>query len=109
HPTDVAVRICAERSSGGTLSLSCSCKDLHLPMAAGGSSMRSLVTAALAAGLVLLSAVGAAAQSSSPAATAMATPSAGWSDELTGEPDRLDIATTVAPISSIVRNIGGDR
>lgn len=35
--------------------------------------------------------------------------SAGWYDELTGEPDRLDVATTVAPVSSIARNIGGDR
>jgi ABC-type Zn uptake system ZnuABC Zn-binding protein ZnuA len=35
--------------------------------------------------------------------------SLGWQDVLTGGPDRLDVATTVAPISSIVRNIGGDR
>ena len=34
---------------------------------------------------------------------------AGWTDTLTGQPDRLDVATTVAPISSIARNIGGDR
>jgi manganese/iron transport system substrate-binding protein len=33
----------------------------------------------------------------------------GWHDELTGGSDKLDVATTVAPISSIVRNIGGDR
>ncbi|MGD9712410.1 MAG: metal ABC transporter substrate-binding protein [Thermomicrobiales bacterium] len=33
---------------------------------------------------------------------------AGWSDEL-GENDLLDVATTVAPISSIVRNVGGNR
>jgi ABC-type Zn uptake system ZnuABC Zn-binding protein ZnuA len=33
----------------------------------------------------------------------------GWQDTLTGEPDKLDVATTVAPISSIARNIGGDR
>lgn len=31
----------------------------------------------------------------------------GWSDEFTDD-DRLNVATTVAPISSIVRNIGGD-
>jgi manganese/iron transport system substrate-binding protein len=36
-------------------------------------------------------------------------PSLGWADTLTGEPDKLDVATTVAPISSIARNIGGDR
>ena len=35
--------------------------------------------------------------------------SLGWQDELTGGPDKLDVATTVAPISSIARNIGGDR
>ena len=35
--------------------------------------------------------------------------SAGWQDELTGGDDKLDVATTVAPVSSIARNIGGDR
>ncbi len=35
--------------------------------------------------------------------------SLGWQDELTGEADKLDVATTVAPISSIARNIGGTR
>lgn len=35
--------------------------------------------------------------------------SLGWQDELTGEPDKLDVATTAAPISSIARNIGGTR
>lgn len=35
--------------------------------------------------------------------------SLGWTDVLTGGPDRLDVATTVAPISSIARNVGGDR
>ncbi len=33
----------------------------------------------------------------------------GWSDELGTDSERLDVATTVAPISSIARNIGGDR
>ena len=33
----------------------------------------------------------------------------GWQDELVGGADMLDVATTVAPISSIARNIGGDR
>lgn len=45
------------------------------------------------------------AQSPSPAPP----PVLGWHDELTGEPDKLDVATTVAPISSLARNIGGDR
>jgi manganese/iron transport system substrate-binding protein len=35
--------------------------------------------------------------------------SLGWHDELTGAADLLDVATTVAPISSIARNIGGTR
>jgi ABC-type Zn uptake system ZnuABC Zn-binding protein ZnuA len=34
--------------------------------------------------------------------------SLGWSDELTDN-GRLNVATTVAPISSIVRNVGGNR
>jgi ABC-type Zn uptake system ZnuABC Zn-binding protein ZnuA len=33
----------------------------------------------------------------------------GWTDVLTGGADKLDVATTVAPISSIARNVGGDR
>ncbi len=35
--------------------------------------------------------------------------SLGWHDQLTGQPDKLDVATTVAPISSIARNVGGTR
>lgn len=35
--------------------------------------------------------------------------SLGWQDALTGGLDRLDVVTTVAPISSIARNVGGDR
>ena len=46
---------------------------------------------------------------SRPAQRPAGAPSLGWYDELTGEPDMLDVATTVAPISSIARNIGGDR
>ena len=69
--------------------------------------MRRFATAVLAASLVVASAVGTVAQSTAPSAGA--TGSAGWQDELTGEPDLLDVATTVAPISSIARNIGGDR
>jgi manganese/iron transport system substrate-binding protein len=37
------------------------------------------------------------------------TSSLGWYDELTAADDKLDVATTVAPISSLARNIGGDR
>jgi manganese/iron transport system substrate-binding protein len=42
-------------------------------------------------------------------ATTGADASLGWHDELTGGPDKLDVVTTVAPISSIARNIGGTR
>lgn len=44
-----------------------------------------------------------------PAASVTAVPHLGWSDELTGGPDMLEVATTVAPISSLARDIGGDR
>jgi manganese/iron transport system substrate-binding protein len=71
--------------------------------------MRPLVATAIALPLILVSAAGAVAQLPDPAASAGAAPSAGWYDELTGEPDMLDVATTVAPISSIARNIGGNR
>lgn len=33
----------------------------------------------------------------------------GWSDDLVDDNGKLNVATTVAPISSIARNIGGDR
>jgi ABC-type Zn uptake system ZnuABC Zn-binding protein ZnuA len=33
----------------------------------------------------------------------------GWTDTLTGDPDKLDVATTVAPISSLARSVGGTR
>jgi manganese/iron transport system substrate-binding protein len=35
--------------------------------------------------------------------------SIGWSDDLGQDNGKLNVATTVAPISSIVRNVGGDR
>src|ERR1041384_97163 len=46
-----------------------------------------------------------AAQDATPAATSPL----GWSDELTDDNGKLNVATTVAPISSIARNVGGDR
>jgi manganese/iron transport system substrate-binding protein len=66
--------------------------------------VRPLLAAAVAG---LLVAAPAAAQSTSPSAAPV--PPLGWQDELTGAPDKLDVATTVAPISSLARNIGGDR
>jgi ABC-type Zn uptake system ZnuABC Zn-binding protein ZnuA len=71
--------------------------------------LKSLAVTALAA-LCLVIASPVAAQSPFPSAQpSIPTSSLGWYDELTGEPDMLDVATTVAPISSIARNIGGDR
>jgi manganese/iron transport system substrate-binding protein len=80
----------------------------------------SLLSIVLSAVLVVGSAASAgagAAPPTSPATEPLAAPSdhglatgtAGWYDELTGEPDLLDVATTIAPISSIARNIGGTR
>jgi ABC-type Zn uptake system ZnuABC Zn-binding protein ZnuA len=61
-----------------------------------------------AAGLVLtrLGIEATIAQNSTPGATP--TPNLGWSDDFANN-GLLNVATTVAPISSIVRNIGGDR
>jgi ABC-type Zn uptake system ZnuABC Zn-binding protein ZnuA len=42
-------------------------------------------------------------------ATQSPDPAPGWGDVLTGGPDKLDVATTVAPISSMARTIGGSR
>jgi manganese/iron transport system substrate-binding protein len=74
-----------------------------------GGPRSALLSSAIALTLVLGSTAAAAAQSPTPAPSAGATGSLGWYDELTGEPDLLDVATTVAPISSIARNIGGTR
>ena len=64
--------------------------------------------ALLVAALVAFTVLPVAAQS--PAAIAPGgVPPLGWQDELTGQLDMLDVATTVAPISSLARNIGGDR
>jgi manganese/iron transport system substrate-binding protein len=72
---------------------------------------RSFRVAAALSLAALIAGGGATAQSpsaGSPAATDEA-PTLGWYDELTGGADVLDVATTVAPISSIARNIGGTR
>ena len=72
-------------------------------------SMRPLFRAASAVLFIaVLSIACAPAQGSSLPATGAGT-SLGWADALTGKPDKLDVATTVAPISSIARNVGGDR
>ena len=70
------------------------------------ASHRPLILAAL---LVTIVACAPASQSNvGPGASGQPGASLGWYDELTGEHDKLDVATTVAPISSIARNIGGD-
>ncbi len=58
-------------------------------------------------GIALAGRFGAAlAQDATPAAP---TSSLGWSDSFEGDNSKLNVATTVAPISSIVRNVGGTR
>ena len=64
----------------------------------------------VAAVAVLLTLVAACAPSGGPGPAAVSPAVAsGWQDVLTGGDDKLDVATTVAPISSIARNVGGDR
>jgi manganese/iron transport system substrate-binding protein len=63
----------------------------------------------LAEALLLIVAATACSTTASPAASAATDASLGWGDTLTGGGDMLDVATTVAPISSIARNIGGTR
>ena len=65
---------------------------------------------AVAAAFIVIAAAGCstASGSSSPGTSDGGRTSLGWQDALTGGSDKLDVATTVAPISSIARNIGGD-
>jgi ABC-type Zn uptake system ZnuABC Zn-binding protein ZnuA len=58
---------------------------------------------------IALLAIGCTPASGGSSTASVRTASLGWADALTGLPDKLDVATTVAPISSIARNIGGDR
>jgi manganese/iron transport system substrate-binding protein len=68
--------------------------------------MQRLASSALAVTTVLVVACGPAGSASTPV---RAGASLGWHDTLSGGADKLDVATTVAPISSIARNVGGDR
>ena len=68
---------------------------------------RTRAAVAFAAALLLGACTGSGA--AGPPSGAAGGTSLGWVDVLTGGPDRLDVATTVAPISSIARNVGGDR
>ncbi|HET7030145.1 MAG TPA: metal ABC transporter substrate-binding protein [Candidatus Limnocylindrales bacterium] len=67
----------------------------------------AVLPAALA--ICLLAGCGDEGASGVPAGAHGAGSSLGWTDTLTGGTDKLDVATTVAPISSIARNVGGDR
>jgi ABC-type Zn uptake system ZnuABC Zn-binding protein ZnuA len=69
-------------------------------------SRRSLLGGLAVVGVIgLAGRRGVAAQDATPAAER----TLGWSDELEDGNGKLNVATTVAPISSIARNIGGDR
>jgi ABC-type Zn uptake system ZnuABC Zn-binding protein ZnuA len=70
---------------------------------------RRLSAVVAAAAVALVTAGCAPAGTSGQPASGAVGASLGWQDALTGGPDKLDVATTVAPISSIARNIGGDR
>jgi manganese/iron transport system substrate-binding protein len=71
---------------------------------------RRTVAVVIAAAVLVLGAAGCSAPGSgTPPPSGSGGTSLGWQDVLSGGPDKLDVATTVAPISSIARNIGGDR
>jgi len=63
--------------------------------------------AVIGVALLFVACAGGSGSSSGP--TSVSGSSLGWYDGLTGESDKLDVATTVAPISSLAREIGGDR
>ena len=71
------------------------------------TTRRPLVLAALL--LTVVACAPASQSTAGPDASGQPGTSLGWYDELTGGTDKLDVATTVAPISSLARNIGGDR
>ena len=69
------------------------------------------VARAVALSFVLLAVASALAPTGTPTAAQSAPPTAslGWSDDLADGDGRINVVTTVAPISSIVRNVGGTR
>lgn len=73
------------------------------------SSLPRPVALGVALTLVLSACGGSGGSGTPPASGSAGAASLGWTDALTGGPDKLDVATTVAPISSIARNVGGDR
>jgi manganese/iron transport system substrate-binding protein len=66
--------------------------------------LRRALAAMIVAAVVVTGCTGTSGSSGAPAGGTL-----GWQDTLTDGSDKLDVATTVAPISSIARNIGGDR
>src|SRR4051812_31206918 len=68
-------------------------------------SRRSAVGGIIGTLLTPLVATRARAQEGTPPATS----TLGWADELVDDNGKLNVVTTVAPISSIARNVGGDR
>jgi ABC-type Zn uptake system ZnuABC Zn-binding protein ZnuA len=71
--------------------------------------LRRPFAAVVVAALVVAGCAGASGSTGTPSGGGVAGGTLGWQDTLTGGSDKLDVATTVAPISSIARNIGGDR
>lgn len=65
--------------------------------------------AAVALVAMLLAPLAAPARAADATPAAAPTSSLGWSDSLDAADGKLKVVTTVAPISSIVRNVGGDR
>jgi manganese/iron transport system substrate-binding protein len=80
-------------------------------MAPAGSRLGRRMLALTAVACLVVGAAGCSstAGSGTPPPSGAGGTSRGWQDVLTGGADMLDVATTVAPISSIARNIGGDR
>jgi manganese/iron transport system substrate-binding protein len=77
----------------------------HLPPPGLRRALAAIAVAAIVAG----GCSGSSGSAQPPVGGGAAGGTLGWQDTLTGGPDKLDVATTVAPISSIARNIGGDR
>jgi ABC-type Zn uptake system ZnuABC Zn-binding protein ZnuA len=71
--------------------------------------LRRLLAAIVVGGLIVAGCAGGSGSSDAPTSGGAAGGTLGWQDTLTGGSDKLDVATTVAPISSIARNVGGDR
>lgn len=69
-------------------------------------SRRHMLAGMVAAGVLPFAPRSTRAQDETPASGAA---TLGWSDELIDDNGKLNVVTTVAPISSIARNIGGDR